>query len=166
MFVEGNMTPAEKFWRAKQELPRGHIGILESQEELKQEYQLCHQQEWEFFKKWKQERWINTLQVAADCAGNLCRSVGTRTIKEVRLREPDRMWSHGYYKDRTIYLNIPCPLTLVVHETAHHIVILEKMESFRHPHGEGFCEVEQMLFNYLLEWQNSPACRFAILSAI
>jgi len=125
------------------------MAITAAQEAVEQEYAACRALEVVFTKKWRKlgKDWrLHSFQESADFSAMLCRAVGTKIIKEVR--RLDRSWCGGLYQGRVIYAPQEAPVVTIIHETAHHIHHEEWLGGS--PHGKQFCEVEQMLFDFLL----------------
>ena len=146
-------TRAEKAYRTKRELPPGHIAIQEAQLLLDKEYGPSRIQERKFRKKYGMQ-YFRTLQDAANFSGELCNSVGTRMIKEVRFVEPNHEQAGAYYYARMIFIRLPVSCITMVHETAHHIVSAERINPGANIHGEGFLEVERMLSWFKFNFAN------------
>ena len=144
------MTPAEAAYRARKNLPPGHVGIRKAEEVVDREYAKSREIERAFWKRWKGERTLRSLQEIADLSAELTLALGTRRlIREAR--NNDQPWCGGYYQPgtRTLHLTPPTPIWVVVHETAHHVCHIEGLATTS-PHGKDFQMVEQMMFDYLL----------------
>jgi hypothetical protein len=138
------MSPVEYQYYANNHFPPGHIARAEAKVRVEQEYSKCLEIEQAFKKAWKGIWFLQNFQESANFSALLCRAVGTQSIK--RVRPTDEYWC--YYHNGEIFCNAKEDIVTIVHETAHHICRKEHLYKGGH-HGEDFCMVEQMLFDWL-----------------
>jgi hypothetical protein len=149
------ITIAERAYRTKRELPEGHPIRVEAQQLLEKEYAACFAQEDAFTRKygWKSFSTFATLEDAANFANELCKAVGAKPLKGVRLCASNMEYAGAYYEvfTRIIYVRLQVSRITMIHEVAHHIADTERFFPCREAHGERFLEAERRLFDCLLE---------------
>jgi len=134
----------ERLIRAEK-LPPGHYERRNAQREVDKEYALCKEVEWKWMRK-LEVRYFLSMQQAVNIAAELCRAIGTRPVR--KMKKTDRPYE--YYGYRCIYVDPRLPgvsIWTVVHETAHHVQIIENMSGS--DHGHTFCWIEELLFEAL-----------------
>jgi hypothetical protein len=146
--------PAQRAYKTRQKLPYGDPIREEAQRLCDKEYEASFAQENNFTLKygWRNYKKIVTLQDATNFANYLCSVAGAKPIKEVLLCEPGKECYGAYYtrRKKSIYVRLPVSIVIMVHETSHHIADTEHFLPPPESHGKEFLEIEQKLFDHLL----------------
>lgn len=146
-------TSVERNHYASSVLPLGHIERTKAKEAVKEEYAACNKQEKEYTKRvWgkKPPPQFTTEQVMPVCIA-LCKAIGSKPPKGVLLT--DKPWNYYRFSSKTIHLFKVVRITSIIHELAHHVANVERMNKGG-MHGEGFLEVERILFDIFLQNPN------------
>ena len=147
------MGPLDQLVQARR-LPLGHYDRAQAQRAITHEYAASRRIETYFLERWRYDSVVHTWQLAADISAGLTRSLGTRPIKRILpFKEDDETrWDKaGHYEGgRVIRCRMPVSVCTLIHETAHHVVSVERLNPKPGQHRGDFLWVLQALVDHAL----------------
>ena len=135
-------------WVEAKKLPLGHYDRTKAAHLLDLEYRASSENERLLMKKFKLPSNIKSLQEAANLSGFVCKQLGVKPIKKIRISTIEVEIGVAHYNgEKKEIVCKPfswCSVSIILHETAHHVIQVEKNMSG--VHHKDFLWVEELLF--------------------
>jgi hypothetical protein len=123
-------------------LPMGHIDIRLAEEAVSKEYEKCRKVEDFWGRKFPREwRRLFPLKFALEVSNHICDAFGEKRINGIVQHSSEvhsKAGGHYDYRKKLIHFKWGIGLRTLIHELTHHCR--------QFGHGDGFCEVENLLF--------------------
>lgn len=142
------MSPFDNYIKSKK-LPLGHYDRKKAEEALNKEYHCCSEENKKWMKKIPKKHQFLNKQQSINLIWKICNQLGIKCLKKVYFNSQElELYTVGHYNsfDKSIHLAYKetIPISLLIHELAHHVKSVEKISGTIH--GEGFVWVQNFLF--------------------